>query len=89
MNDREKRAAELEAMMPTAGSDTAWVQGPVIDNGGDAGVAHRYRHPQGGYIEVYSDGTMQAWNAAGKKKSTSATPEKLAAGHGAWTEVDS
>ena len=62
------------------------VKGPVIE--GSVGVAHRYRHPQGGYIEVYEDGSMQAWNAQGKKKKTSATPKKLAAGHGQWKEVD-
>jgi hypothetical protein len=32
---------------------------------------------------------MDARNAAGKRKSTSATPEKLARGHGAWREVPS
>ena len=60
------------------------VKGPVIEG---TDPVHRYRHPQGGYIEVYEDGSMQAWNAAGKKKKTSATPEKLAAGHGQWKEV--
>ena len=60
-------------------------KGPTIV--GTPEPVKRYRHPQGGYIEVYADGTMQAWNAHGKKKKTSATPEKLAAGHGAWKEV--
>lgn len=62
------------------------ISGPAVFS--DREPMKRYRHPQGGYIEVYEDGTMQAWNAHGKKKKTSATPEKLAAGHGQWKEVE-
>lgn len=48
-----------------------------------------YRHPQGAYIIVYSDGTLSAHKPDGKKKKTSATAENLRAGHGAWQEVPS
>lgn len=44
-----------------------------------------YIHPQGGVIRVFENGAMDSRNHLGKKKKTSATPEKLAAGHGQWT----
>lgn len=50
-------------------------------------VAHVYRHPQGSTITVYADGSLDARNARGKRKKTSATAEKLASGHGLWVEV--
>lgn len=43
-----------------------------------------YEHPQGAKIYVNPDGSMEAYGANGKPKKTSATPEKLAAGHGQW-----
>ena len=43
-----------------------------------------YRHPQGAVIYVNPDGSMEAYGKDGRKKKTSATPEKLAAGHGQW-----
>ena len=46
-----------------------------------------YEHPQGKTITVYDDNTMECRNAEGKKRPTSATPDKLAAGHGAWKRV--
>ena len=47
-----------------------------------------YEHPQGAKIYVNTDGSMEAYGANGKKKNTSATPEKLAAGHGQWKLTD-
>jgi len=55
--------------------------------GGEQQVHAIYRHPQGKTITVYSDGTYECRDANGKKKPTSATPAKLAAGHGAWERV--
>ena len=46
-----------------------------------------YKHPLGATITVHSDGSMDARGTDGKPKKTSATPEKLAAGHGRWKEV--
>jgi hypothetical protein len=53
----------------------------------EEGITAIYEHPQGGRITVYQDGTMDARNAQGRKKKTSATPQKLADGHGAWRRV--
>lgn len=47
-----------------------------------------YKHPQGGTIYASSAG-IEAFDVHGKKKSTSATAEKLAYGHGKWIEVPS
>lgn len=48
-----------------------------------------YAHPQQGKtVYVLSDGTMQCYRADGKKATTSATPAKLAAGYGAWEQVE-
>lgn len=45
-----------------------------------------YVHPQGGKIIVErATNTLHAWGSNGKKKKTSATPLKLALGHGKWT----
>jgi hypothetical protein len=53
-----------------------------------AGVGERhYVHPSGATITVHPDGSMTSLKAAGKRKTTTATPEKLAAGHGLWKEV--
>jgi hypothetical protein len=41
----------------------------------------------GAKIYVTPDGSMEAYGKDGKKKKTSATPEKLAAGHGTWVET--
>lgn len=43
-----------------------------------------YTHPMGAVIYVNPDGSMEAYGKDGKKKTTSATPEKLLAGHGKW-----
>lgn len=44
---------------------------------------HVYSHPQGSVIVVKDDKATK-YNTAGVKSSTSATPEKLAYGHGLW-----
>lgn len=49
--------------------------------------ARYYSHPQGSRIIVWADGTMDAYTAGGKRKQTSATPEALEEGHGAWVET--
>lgn len=47
-----------------------------------------YRHKVGSIIIVKPDGSLTKYSAAGKKNpSTSATVEKLAAGHGAWQRI--
>ena len=46
-----------------------------------------YTHPQGKTIRVYDDNTMECRDQHGKKKPTSATPAKLAAGHGQWVRT--
>lgn len=51
-------------------------------------VVARYRHPKGSVIAVYANGAIVKTNPAGKVVSTSATAEKLAAGHGGWTLMD-
>ena len=45
-------------------------------------------HPSGARITVFNDGSYIAINAQGKRKRTSATPEKLEAGHGLWKQID-
>lgn len=47
-----------------------------------------YMHPQGKSIVVWEDGSMDCRDAGGRRARTSATPEKLAAGHGAWKRVE-
>jgi ATP-dependent DNA ligase len=47
-----------------------------------------YKHPQGKVAVVHPDGTMVV-TKNGKKASTSATPDKLAAGYGGWELVES
>ena len=54
----------------------------------DLKVEAIYKHPQGKAITVFSDGSMLCIGPDGKKKSTSATPEKLAAGYGEWYRID-
>jgi len=46
-----------------------------------------YTHPLGGTITVFTDGTFIAIGANGKRKNTTATVEKLAAGHGLWKKT--
>jgi hypothetical protein len=55
----------------------------------DAGreVVATYAHPQGKRITVWADGSYECRDANGKKKPTSANPDSLAAGHGAWQRV--
>lgn len=43
-----------------------------------------YVHPQGKTIFVLPDGNMVCYKPDGKRATTSATPEKLATGHGGW-----
>lgn len=43
-----------------------------------------YAHPQGKTIHVMPDGSMICYKPDGKRGTSSATPEKLAAGHGGW-----
>lgn len=48
-----------------------------------------YNHPQQGKtVYVLPDGTMQCYRADGRKATTSATPAKLAAGYGAWEQIE-
>ena len=48
-----------------------------------------FTHPQQGKtVYVLTDGTMQCYRADGRKATTSATPAKLLAGHGAWEQVE-
>jgi ATP-dependent DNA ligase len=46
-----------------------------------------YVHPQGKTIHVHPDGSMAVYKPDGKRSSSSATPEKLAAGYGGWTKI--
>jgi hypothetical protein len=46
-----------------------------------------YAHPDGKEIVVYDDDTYRC-TKAGKKATTSATPEKLRAGYGRWKLMD-
>lgn len=47
----------------------------------------RYRHPQGKLAEINPDGSVTAWKN-GKIIPTSATADKLRAGHGSWKLTD-
>lgn len=71
--------APQAAESPSVGADDTF---PAPQPG-----AKMYQHPMGARIYVNPDGSMEAYGKDGKKKSTSATPEKLAAGHGQWKEV--
>lgn len=51
-------------------------------------ITARYAHPQGSTIAVYENGSIVKTRPDGKTTSTSATAEKLAAGHGGWTLVE-
>lgn len=69
---------------PDPGIDQVWFD---IANGLPNNVVV-YSHPQGAVIVAYpSSGTVVKYNASGKKASTSATYDKLVAGHGQWTQV--
>ena len=46
-----------------------------------------YTHPQGKTVYVMPDGSMQVYKPGGKKATSSATPQKLAAGYGGWIQV--
>jgi hypothetical protein len=48
-----------------------------------------YKHPQGKTVIVHDDGSTECIGKNGKKATTSATAEKLAAGYGGWVLVDS
>jgi ATP-dependent DNA ligase len=50
-------------------------------------IVARYTHPQGSTIVVYDNGAIVKTNPKGKVVGTSATKEKLAAGHGGWIPV--
>jgi hypothetical protein len=52
-----------------------------------AEVVDVFEHPQGKRITIYADGTWECRGPDGKKKTTSATPAKLRAGHGTWVRV--
>ncbi len=43
-----------------------------------------YKHPQGKTIHVHPNGSMDVYKPDGKRSTSSATPAKLAAGHGGW-----
>lgn len=60
-----------------------WKIPPVYDQLADK----LYVHPMGGVIVVQPSGSHIAYGADGKKKTTSATAEKLAAGHGLWKQA--
>ena len=48
-----------------------------------------YKHPVGSIIVVHPDGSLDKYSASGKPVGkTSATADKLAAGHGQWKKVD-
>lgn len=47
-----------------------------------------YRHPQGAIAVVHPDGSVEKFTATGvRNPKTSATAEKLAAGHGKWERI--
>jgi ATP-dependent DNA ligase len=48
-----------------------------------------YKHPQGKTVIVHDDGSIECIGKNGKKATTSASAEKLAAGYGGWVLVDS
>jgi hypothetical protein len=50
----------------------------------DKQVEEVWVHPLGGRITVFKDGSFKAVNKEGKRKTTTATPDKLAAGYGLW-----
>lgn len=49
--------------------------------------ARVYAHPQGKHAYVLPDGSMVVYRPDGKRGTSSATPQKLAAGYGGWTEL--
>jgi len=46
-----------------------------------------WAHPDGKRITVFADDTYVCLGSNGKRKTTSATPEKLRAGYGRWVRV--
>jgi len=46
-----------------------------------------YAHPDGKHIYVLPGGGMEVWKPDGTRATTSATPQKLAWGHGKWQQV--
>jgi len=85
------RSEQVRRGMAKNGAEAAGPGLPGVD--GFAGPAPEpgakvYAHPMGARIYVNPDGSMEAYGKDGKKKKTSATPEKLAAGHGAWQPMD-
>lgn len=53
----------------------------------DVPAARHWVHPQGGRITIWANGDMDCFHADGRRKQTTATPEKLEEGHGAWQET--
>lgn len=49
--------------------------------------AEVYAHPSGKHVYLLPDGSMEVWKPDGKRGTSSATPAKLRAGHGAWSPV--
>ena len=76
-----------EPFIETPGVSVPGVSEEAAQTAAADGVVHIYQHPQGKTIKVWADGSVECRDAAGRKKPTSATPEKLAAGHGAWKRV--
>lgn len=51
-------------------------------------VIRRWAHPQGSTIDEYDNGRIVKRRPDGREVPTSATAEKLAAGHGGWTLIN-
>lgn len=80
-----QKAFELSmasATVPEAQKKSAPVPAPKA-----APKVERYRHPQGKLAEINPDGSVTAWKN-GKIIPTSATADKLRAGHGSWKLTD-
>lgn len=76
------RAAMHSALGPDAITPQEYKLAEVVKTGDLL-----YAHPQGSVIVVKPGGGVLKFNPSGNLSSTSATPEKLAAGHGSWTHV--
>jgi hypothetical protein len=82
-----QKAFELSmasATVPEAQKKTAAAPAPAAK---PAPKVERYRHPQGKLAEINPDGSVTAWKN-GKIIPTSATADKLRAGHGSWKLTD-
>lgn len=79
-NDAAKKASAKKAAAAKPAAVPEWF-GPDLDT-----YDIVYEHPQGSIIVVkYGEATK--YKPDGKKSTTSATPDKLAAGHGQWKYV--